>query len=100
MNNAKYESKVIKKTCETKLDIKFKSTKEYNGWFFHDDIKVTRITVPLGKKFIPPKTYKAMASQLKLAVNEFDDLLDCPLNKDKYISLLMEREFIKNKELG
>lgn len=91
MKNTKFHTKQVKKTCENKLHIDFRSGKEYNGWFFLDKRKVARITVPKGKKPIPKKTYKSMAMQLKLLVNEFDDLLECPINKEKYIEILRSR---------
>jgi hypothetical protein len=95
MKNASYNSYDVIKQCETKLNIKFRTKKECNGWYIYDDKKVTRITVPQGRKVLPPKTYKAMAFQLKLSVDEFDDFLDCPLDKDKYDRLLIDRQVIK-----
>jgi len=91
MENTKYNTADVKKCCEVKLNIEFRDSKEFNGWFWLDDKKVTRITVPKGRKFIPPKTYGSMARQLRLTVNEFDDLLDCPLNKANYENLLIDR---------
>ena len=85
MKNTKYHSGNVKKTCENKLGIKFKSGKEFNGWYWLKNRKVVRITVMKGKKFIKPKTYKSMAKRLKLEVEEFDELLECPLSEDKYI---------------
>ena len=71
----------MKKCCEDKLDIEFRKGKEFNGWFILDGKKAARITVPKGRKTIRPKTYSNMARQLKLNVGEFDDLLECPLEK-------------------
>lgn len=84
MKNSKYSTSDVKKQCENKLDIEFRSGGEFNGWFWLDGKKTARITVPKGRKPIPPKTYKSMATQLKLAVEDFDDLLECPLTKEKY----------------
>lgn len=36
----------------------------------------------------------AMKKQTKLKKNEFLDLINCPLSKDEYIQLLIERGFI------
>ncbi|MBI4746257.1 MAG: hypothetical protein HY786_06930 [Deltaproteobacteria bacterium] len=84
MKNSKYSTSDVKKQCENKLDIEFRSGGEFNGWFWLDNMKVARITVPKGRKPIPPKTYKSMATQLKISIEDFDDLLECPLTKDKY----------------
>lgn len=94
MKNSIYNSHDVKKRCENKLDINFRTTKECNGWYTYNNKKVARITVPQGRKPLPPKTYKSMASQLKLSIDEFDDLLDCPLDRNKYESLLKEKNFI------
>ena len=91
MKNSVYNSYDVKLKCENKLSISFKSSKEYNGWYYYNGKKTARITVPMGKKFLPPKTYKSMATQLKLSVEEFDELLDCPLNKQKYDLILSEK---------
>ena len=88
MKNSQFNAHDVKKRCEGKLDIAFKGSHELNGWFVLDDKKVARITVPHGRKFVPPKTYKSMATQLKLSIDEFDDLLECPLDRQKYESII------------
>jgi len=91
MKNATYNTLDVRHKCENKLGIQFRMSGELNGWYYFKGKKVARITVPSGRKFIPPKTYKSMATQLKLQVEEFDDLLDCPLTKQRYDELLEER---------
>lgn len=91
MKNANFHTRDVKKICENKLGIEFRSGKEYNGWFLLDEKKVARISVPKGRKPIPRKTYKSMAMQLKLLVNEFDDLLECPIDKEKYEEILRSK---------
>ena len=88
MKNAQYNSKDIKKVCETKLKIRFADAGEYNGWYWLDGNKVLRITVPKGRKFVPPGTYASMARQLKLKIAQFDQLLDCPLKKAEFDKLI------------
>ncbi len=91
MKNSKFNSNDVKKTCENKLDIAFRSNGEFNGWVWLDGRKVVRITVPKGRKAIPRKTYKTMARQLKLATKDFDDLLECPLTKEGYFEMLRQQ---------
>jgi hypothetical protein len=62
MKNSQYNSHDIKTRYENKLKIEFRHTKEYNGWYYCNGKKTNRITVPRGKKFIPPKTYKSIAN--------------------------------------
>ena len=88
MKHSTFDTRDVKKCCEKKLDINFRHGKEFNGWFFLYCKKAARITVPKGRKGIPPKTYKTMATQLKLNVQQFDDLLECTLLKDGYEHLL------------
>ena len=97
MKNAQYDSRDIKKTCEKKLKIIFTDAKEYNGWYWLDGVKVLRITVPKGRKFVPPGTYANMARQLKLKTGEFDQLLDCPLKKEPYDKLIRPQIVITNR---
>jgi hypothetical protein len=91
MKNAQFHTNNVKSVCENKLEIDFRSGKEYNGWFWLNGKKKKRITIPKGRKPIPPKTYKTMALQLGLHVNEFDSLLECPLTKESYEQLISER---------
>jgi len=91
MNYSKFSTFVVKNRCEQKLKIEFRSGKEFNGWFVLNNIKIARITIPKGRKSIPPKTYKAMAKQLKLNVAQFDDLLNCPLGYDEYVTIIKHK---------
>ncbi len=93
MENASFHTHDVKKRCENKLGIQFKKRrgKEFNGWYYIDDKKAARVTIPKGKKPIPPKTYKTMAKQLNLDIPQFDDLLKCPLKRDKYDKILRDK---------
>ena len=91
MKNTKFNSHDVKSCCEKKLKIEFRATKEFNGWYLLNDKKVVRITVPQGRKFLPPKTYKSMANQLKLDTHQFDNLLECPLDKKGFDSILIKK---------
>lgn len=62
-----------------------------NGWFVLENVKRARITIPKGRKPIPPKTYKEMAGQLKLSVEQFDELLECPLRGRHYVEIMRQR---------
>ena len=88
MKNTSFNTHDVKRCCENKLGIDFREGKEFNGWFYLDAKKTARITVPKGRKQIAPKTYKSMATQLKLRVEQFDDLLECTLLQDGYKQIL------------
>ncbi|MFQ5685549.1 MAG: hypothetical protein ACE5GV_02700 [Candidatus Scalindua sp.] len=91
MKSYGYNTRDVKTCCENKLEISFRSGKELNGWFMLEGKKAFRITVPKGRKSIPPKTYKSMANQLKLTLEEFDNLLKCDLTKMVYQEIIAER---------
>ena len=89
MRNAGFNTHDIKKCCENKLEINFKKGgKEFNGWVVVEGIKTARITIPKGRKKVQPGTYGSMATQLRLRITEFDDLLECTLSKDGYLQIL------------
>jgi hypothetical protein len=92
MKNTSFHTNDVKKCCEDKLEIDFRKGKEFNGWYYIDNKKAARITIPKGKKPIPPKTYKSMALQLKLNSSQFDDLLTCPLSRQGYDKILKEKQ--------
>jgi len=87
MRNTDFDTNNVKHCCENKLRISFRGGKEFNGWVTINNKKFARITVPMGRKDIPPKTYKWMARQLKLTTEQFDELLECPLNWDEYVEI-------------
>ena len=91
MKNTDFHSRDVKHCCENKLGIQFRQGSEHNGWYTLEGRKVARITVPKGKKPIPPKTYKSMAGQLKLSVGEFDQLLECPLSSKEYEQIVRSK---------
>jgi hypothetical protein len=90
LRNADFHTGDVKKCCENKLGIHFKKGGELNGWYKLSDKKIARITIPKGKKPIPPKTYKSMAAQLKLNVDQFDSLLDCILTGNDYKHIIRD----------
>ncbi len=90
MKQSSFDTNDVKRCCERKLEIDFRDGKEFNGWFRLDNRKTARITVPKGKKNIPPKTYKSMATQLKLNVEQFDELLECTLMKEGYEKIVRQ----------
>lgn len=87
MKNAKFHSGDIKKCCENKLELDFRSGKELNASLNYKG-NYLRVTVPKGKKKVHPKTYKSMAKGLLLDVHQFDELLECSLSGDDYFKLL------------
>jgi hypothetical protein len=87
MRNAEFNTYDVQKACKNKLDIQFRQGSELNGWFEYKGKKACRITIPHGRKTIPPKTYCKMAAQLNLSVDEFDKFLECTLRYEDYIAL-------------
>jgi hypothetical protein len=88
MNNTHFNAQHVRKICEHKLTIKFRSGAELNGWFTYKDKRICRVTVPCGRKLLTPKTYSSIAKQLHLSIDNFDELLKCPLKYENYVHLL------------
>lgn len=88
MKNAAFDTNEVKHCCENKLRISFRGGKEFNGWVTINNKKFARITVSMGRKDISPRTYKLMASQLRLTTEQFDDLLECPLHWEQYVEIV------------
>lgn len=100
MKNASFSTYDVKNCCENvnKLSIEFRTKgKEFNGWFKKNNKKICRITVPKGRKSIGKGLYRSMANQLKLSIEQFDNLLECPLTKDGYENILSEKGIIKKE---
>ena len=98
-DNNKFKYSDVKRVCEKKLNIEFRAAKEFNGWFEFDGKKIARITIPHDKgsrtkNGVPKGTYKNMAKQLKLTVEQFDRLLNCPLKRDEYEEILRSQSVI------
>jgi len=94
VKNNDFHTHDVKKTCEHKLDIHFRTGSEYNGWFKVHDLGIARITIPMGRKPIPRKTYQSMAKQLKLNVDQLDDLLECPIKMKEYLEILNSQNLL------
>lgn len=88
---AQYNTLAVKRQCENKLSIQFRGTKEYNGWFEYQGTRICRITVPMGRKPIKRGTHASMSRQLGLTVDQFDDLVQCPMKYEGYIACLRAR---------
>ena len=88
MQNNKYTAHDIRQICSTKLKLAFKGNSEQNAWYSLDGRKVCRLTVPHGRKNVKPKTYGSMARQLKLTVVQFDELLECSLQRAGYDAIV------------
>jgi hypothetical protein len=85
--------KKIKKTCENKLKMSFRTNKECNAWYYLNGKKITKITIPKqkgGNNTIKKGTLASMARQMKLNQTQFKDLINCPLKKNEYDQILIK----------
>ena len=91
MSSSQYTFHSIKKICENKLNIDFRSRKHFIGWVLLNGEKAVRITIPKGKKEAGPILYKSMAKDLLLDPDQFNELLACPLTTAQYLIILKEK---------
>jgi hypothetical protein len=97
MKNDRFFTHDVKRSCEAKLDIEFVRTGNvFHGWFKKNKLKTRRVTVLEGKQLIGIGLYRSMASQLGLTTDQFDDLLECPLNKEGYEEILRGQGMIRD----
>jgi len=91
MKAARFDSDRILRCCAGKLRIDFRHGPECNGWFTLDGMKTRRITVPHGRKPVPPGTFASMARQLRLTPAEFASVVDCTTTLEEYTATLRRR---------
>ena len=85
----------LRRRCETKLRIHFRSNKEQNGWFEHNGVRLRRITIPLGRKPLKIGTFRNMARRLIVSPQQLDGVTDCPFGYDEYLAELTAQRIIR-----
>lgn len=85
MKNAQFSSKDVRHACLKKLQMDRNCTSEDHCFIKFENAPAARITFPKGSKNLPPKTYKNMARQLRLSVEQFDEFLTCTFGYKDYV---------------
>lgn len=74
---------------ERKLGLDFGSGRERNAWYWEDDRKLFRVTIPKTHHGeIRKQTLKSIVNQLKLTNDQFGDLVHCPMSEGDYEALI------------
>jgi len=100
VKNSKFDTNYVKTICENKLNIKFRKGRHFTGWFVVGGTHIAPITVAMGRKPIPRKTYQTMARQLKLTAEQFDGLLECPIKMKEYMDILRKQNLLPEQTEG
>jgi hypothetical protein len=74
--------------CEDKLGIEFRSTKHLTGWIEEAGRKLTRVTLPNGRRELATGTLRSVIRQLGADTDLFDGLMACPKERDDLIARL------------
>jgi hypothetical protein len=74
-----------------KLNLKFREGKERNAWYELDGRKILRVTVPKGHGDLPRGTANAIRNQLKLSMQEYRGLIQCPLTGRDYEQIVRKK---------
>jgi len=82
----------IKKACEQKLDISFRSGAELNGWCEINGVKACRVTVSKGNKDVARKTFRRIAEGLYLSDAELLLFSSCKLSGNDIRKMIIERK--------
>lgn len=90
----KWKKNKVRIALEKKLGINFRSGKELNGWFYSNNQKILRVTIPKGRDELKIGTQNSIRDKLRLSSADFDDLINCPLRLEDYIDILKEKRVI------
>ncbi|MDQ1336838.1 MAG: hypothetical protein QG552_3788 [Thermodesulfobacteriota bacterium] len=77
-----------------KLELEIRSTTHRYSWFSVGGRKILRVHFSHGKGDIPGKVTDKIRSQLKLNRKDFRRLIECPLSRDGYESILKDKGLI------
>lgn len=87
-----------KNECEKlfrKLNLKVRSTGHNYGWLIVNGKKILRVHYSHGKGDIPGKVVNKIRGQLKLSLEDFKELIKCPLTYENYLGILKHKGLIK-----
>lgn len=91
MSKLNFNKHDVSRALLNKLDLRFRSGKERNGWYELDGKKILRVTMPKGRGAIPPGTLNSIRDQTFLSRNDFADLIRCPLSGSDYARIIREK---------
>ena len=92
-----FKDKKVRQSLEKK-GFKNEPNKHHNYYYLYDlNGKRTAINTHTSRngQDIDDYLIRQMSKQLKLSKDEFIDLINCPLSREMYISLLKERNVIR-----
>jgi hypothetical protein len=78
-----------------KLGMEIKQSKDVLALFFHDGQFILRTKRSHGSGAIEGKIPHFIRQQMHLSEAQFKDLIDCPLDRAKYIKILTEKGLIQ-----
>jgi hypothetical protein len=78
-----------------KLDLKVRSTGHNYGWLVVGGKKILRVHYSHGKGGIPEKVVNKIRGQLKLAQDDFKELVSCSLGYEDYLKILKDKGLLR-----
>ncbi len=82
-------------TIFQKLGIESRSTGHKIGWFIHEGRKILMLRCSHGKGDVPGHVSDKIRSQVHLGMDDFRDLVKCPLKRDGYVAILRAKGIIE-----
>ena len=76
-----------------KLDLEVRSTHHIYGWLVINGEKILRVYYSFGKGNSPAKISEKIRAQLKLDQKNLKNLIDCPLSKEDYLTILKDKGY-------
>ena len=74
-----------------KLNLQFRIGKERNAWYELDGKKILRVTIPKGRGQVKIGTANSIRNQIKLSIEQYGDLIRCPISGKDYESIIREK---------
>ncbi len=77
-----------------KLKLQVRSTGHNYGWLIVNGKKILRVHYSHGKGEISEKVVNKIRGQLKLSQKDFKDLISCPMSREDYLRVLIEKGIV------
>lgn len=91
-----FQKNLIKEKIESKLGVKFSKNRSHHlsGLIKIDGIIVCKIKVPKGRDYISPGVQEDIFTRMRINIEQFANLINCPLKREGYIEILREKGFL------
>ncbi len=87
-----YKIPDVRRMCETKLSMKFRTEGESNAWLIEGGRKLARVTLPHHREELKRGTLGSVIRQLGADRQLFQGLMNCPSGRADLVARLLAEE--------